>query len=91
MIKLNLEFKSIKELYDSILPALRTKKYELKKLGYLVSEADIWNYLTSTKWIKSINLTLSEMVNDIFLVNGNDISNYLINKIPSDIREPYFE
>lgn len=88
---MDLEFKSIKELYDSIVPALRTKKYELKKLGYLVSEADIWNYLTSSKWINSINLTLSEMVNDIFLASGNDISNYLINKIPSDIREPYFE
>lgn len=88
---MDLEFKSIKELYDSIEPALRTKKHELKKLGYLVSEADIWNYLTSSKWINSINLTLSEMVNDIFLASGNDISNYLINKIPSDIREPYFE
>ena len=88
---MDLEFKSIKELYDSIEPALRTKKYELKKLGDLVSEADIWNYLTSSKWINSINLTLSEMVNDIFLASGNDISNYLINKIPSDIREPYFE
>ncbi len=88
---MDLEFKSIKELYDRIEPALRTKKYELKKLGYLVSEADIWNYLTSTKWINSVNLTLSEMVNDIFLASGNDISNYLINKIPSDIREPYFE
>ena len=88
---MDLEFKSIKELYDRIEPALRTKKYELKKLGYLVSEADIWNYLTSSKWINSVNLTLSEMVNDIFLAGGNDISNYLINKIPSDIREPYFE
>ena len=88
---MDLEFKSIKELYDRIEPALRTKKYELKKLGYLVSEADIWNYLTSSKWINSVNLTLSEMVNDIFSSSGNDISNYLINKIPSDIREPYFE
>lgn len=88
---MDLEFKSIKELYDRIEPALRTKKYELKKLGYLVSEADIWNYLTSSKWINSINLTLSEMVNDIFLASENDISNYLINKIPKDIREPYFE
>ena len=88
---MDLEFKSIKELYDRIEPALRTKKYELKKLGYLVSEADIWNYLTSSKWINSINLTLSEMVNDIFLASGNDITRYLINKIPSDIREPYFE
>ena len=31
---MDLEFKSIKELYDRIEPALRTKKYELKKLGY---------------------------------------------------------
>lgn len=88
---MDLEFKSIRQLYDRIEPALRTKKYELIKLGFSVSEADIWNYLTSTKWINGINLTLSEMVNDIFLANGNDISNYLINKVPSDIREPYFE
>ena len=88
---MDLEFKSIRQLYDRIEPALRTKKYELIKLGFSFSEADIWNYLTSTKWINGINLTLSEMVNDIFFANGNDISNYLINKVPSDIREPYFE
>ena len=86
------EFKSLRELYDRITPALRSKRTEIEKSGYhYIKEADIWNYLTSSKWINSINLTLSEMVNDIFLASGNDISNYLINKIPSDIREPYFE
>ncbi len=60
------EFNSLKELYIKVRPVLTIKKNELKKLGmnYIV-EADIWNYLKSEKWIKTTNLSLSELVNDI--------------------------
>ena len=74
---MDLEFKSIKELYDSIEPALRTKKYELKKLGYLVSEADIWNYLKINKWCKDVNLSISEMVDDIMMVDIYKVDRFL--------------
>ena len=52
-------------LSEEELKRRKNKKYELKKLGYLVSEADIWNYLTNTKWKKAKGLTLSDMVDDI--------------------------
>lgn len=86
------EFKTLRELYDRIRPALTSKCSELKKLGYKnIKEADIWNYLTSKKWQSSTELTLSEMVNDIFDSSGEDINNYLIMKVSLEMREPYFE
>ena len=59
---MNYEFKSLKELYDRITPALRSKVSEFKKIGYKeIKESDIWNYLTDKKWQKSTELTLSEI------------------------------
>ena len=74
------EFKTLKELYDRITPALKCRTNEFKKIGYSVREADIWNYLTEKKWKECISLTLSEMVNDIFDVNGDDLIKYIIEK-----------
>lgn len=86
------EFKSLKELYDRITPALTAKCSELRKLGFShIKEADIWNYLTSKKWQHSSELTLSEMVNDIFDSRGDDINNYLIKKVSIEMREPLFD
>lgn len=60
------EFNSLKELYIKVRPVLTIKKNELKKIGMNhIVEADIWNYLKSEKWIKTTNLSLSELVNDI--------------------------
>ena len=78
---MNYEFKSLKELYDRITPALRAKCTECKALGYKnISERDIWDYLTSAKWVSSNNLDLNKMVSDIFNSSINDINNYIINK-----------
>lgn len=89
---MELEFKSLKELYDRITPALRSKVSELKKTGYAeIKESDIWNYLTDKKWQKTKELTLAEMVNDIFSTNGEDITNYMIRKISNEIRLPNLE
>ena len=76
------EFKSLKELYVRITPALRAKRTEYKTLGYPnISERDIWDYLTSAKWSRSSNLDLSKMVSDIFNLSISDINNYLINRV----------
>ncbi len=56
-----MDFKTIDELYNRLLPALKIKVTETKKL----TEKDIWDYLTKTIWINSNDLTLAEMVNDI--------------------------
>lgn len=89
---MDFEFKSLKELYDRITPALTAKKSELKKFGYYyVKEADIWNYLTKTKWQSSKSLTLAEMVSDIFAADSDKINEYVMEKLKSIEVEPYFD
>lgn len=86
------EFKSLKELYNRIKPALISKKCELDKMGYsIIQESDIWNYLTQNKWMMSHSLTLYEMVSDIFNVTGEEVNNYLIKKVSEEMRLPNFE
>lgn len=86
---MNYEFKSLQELYDRIKPALISKCSEFKKMGYKnIKEADLWNYLTDKKWTKSKELTLSEMVEDIFSADVESINEYLIRKISSELRKP---
>lgn len=85
------EFQSLKELYDRIHPALKARSNEFKKIGFKeVNDSDIWNYLTENKWKKTENLTLSEMVNDIFDVKYDDVLNYMIKKLSKDMRNPNF-
>ena len=85
---MDFEFKSLKELYDRITPALISKKDELKKTGYnYIKEADIWNFLTNTKWKKSTSLTLVDMVNDVFNTSGEEINKYVM----KDERVPDFD
>ena len=89
---MNNEFKSLRELYDRIKPALRCKCNEFKKMGYKnIKESDIWNYITDKKWKESIGLSISEMVNDIFDVKYEDVTNHMISKIETELREPYFD
>lgn len=85
------EFKTLRELYNRIMPALTSKCSEFKKIGCKnIKESDIWNYLTSKKWQSSSELTLSEMVNDIFELRVEEINNYLIKKVSVEMREPCF-
>ena len=65
---MDIEFKSAKELYERVVPALRTKKRILSKKGIKVSEEDIFEYLVKEKWSKAVNLTLSDIVSDIINV-----------------------
>lgn len=86
------EFKTLKELYKMIYPALTSKRSELKKIGlYHLKEADVWNYLTNTKWVNAKELSLDEMVSDILNANCDSINNYVIKKVSEEIREPYFD
>ncbi|MDD2625696.1 MAG: hypothetical protein GX032_03375 [Tenericutes bacterium] len=68
------EFGSLKELYIKIRPALILKKDELHKQGMKqIVEADIWNYLKKKKWMNTIDLSLSEMVNDILELDSEEL------------------
>ena len=72
------EYKSQRELYLSLIPALNVKLRLLKNSDYKnIDKIDIWNYLKISKWKNSINLTISEMVNDIIHADNKDIDNYI--------------
>ena len=72
-----MEFRSQKELYLNLIPALNVKMKLLKrnKMNNITKE-DIWNYLRDNKWKNSVDLTLADMVNDIIHVDNNEVSNY---------------
>ena len=79
---MDIEFNSIKELYDRLRPALNTKLTELKRndLDYIRAE-DIWNYLRITKWENAKNLLLYQMVDDILNLDNYEIDEFVKNEI----------
>ncbi len=83
----NDEINTLTDLYNRLLPALKTKKNEMHKLKYLyVSEKDIWNYIKDNKWCNMHNLTLFDMVSDILNTSNDEIGAYVARMV-SDIRE----
>ncbi len=61
-----MQYASLKELYILLLPAFNVKKRLLSiNKNIKFDNIYIWNYLTENKWKKSLNLTISEIVNDI--------------------------
>ena len=49
---MDITFDTLEDLYKRVKPALKTKKEEMKRLGYIyIKEEDIWNYLKEIKWI----------------------------------------
>lgn len=76
----NQEFSSIKELYNKVLPALKSKKNELKiNKIYFIEEKDIFLCLQENKWRNESNLTLFDIVNDILNVKIDDLLTYMKN------------
>lgn len=74
----DIKFSSLKDLYNSVLPALRCRCRELKRSGYVyIHEEDIWNYLKETKWTTSSNLTLFDMVSNILDTTINELESYM--------------
>ena len=70
------EFKTIDELYQRVLPALKSKTKEFKKKKKDINEEEIWNVLSKYKWIDSVNLTLFDIVDDILKLTITDFNNY---------------
>lgn len=89
---MEIEFQSEQELYVRLLPALRTKKKEMKRNGYpYIKEEDIWNYLKESKWKKGKDLSLFDLVNDILNVDDAYVDLYMKQKLNSRNRHLYFE
>lgn len=74
---MEIEFKSVRELYDRVTPALKSKVRELKKnnISY-INENDIWNCLIELYWKKEKGLVLSEIVDDILNTDNNIFEEY---------------
>ena len=59
-------FTNMKDLYNRLLPALRSKKEQMVREGYLyMSEIKVWEVLYNMRWKKASKLTLADMVDDI--------------------------
>ena len=77
-----LKFKSLNELYNRLLPALKSKKKELTSKGInYIHEEDIWNYLKQYVWKSNINLTLDKMVDDILNTKNSEFDDYMKKQI----------
>ena len=89
---MDIEFKSVGELYERLIPALATKEYELKRNGYsYIKKEDVWNYLTSYKWKSSNSLLLFQMVDDILNIDDILLKNYIEKKFSNIRVEPKLE
>ena len=89
---MDLEFSSLKELYNRIKPALETKANEMRRSGYAyIKDEDIWNYLKEIKWKKASDLSLHEMINDILNTDNVLIDSYVKNKMKDIERTPILE
>ncbi len=70
---MNVLFSSSDELYKRVLPALRSKENEFKRMGYSnIKALDIWNYLVNSRWKFGKGLMLSDIVNDIMKCDYKD-------------------
>lgn len=77
-----IEFSSLKELYNRVLPALYSKSKELKRMGFMyVNEKDIWNYLVESSWKDRVNLELYELINDILYADNYKIYDYVMTRL----------
>ena len=86
------EYKSQEELYQGLIPAIHLKLKGLQKSKNVeITEDDIWNYLKETKWKKSVDLELYQMVSDIMNADNELVNDYLTEKLYSRSRIRYFE
>ena len=83
-----IKFKNLTELYERILPALKSKTREIHKKGMdYIHEEDIWNYLKNYKWTTSRSLDLGDMVNDIFNIEEKELDRYVKDELKNYRRE----
>ena len=72
------KFRDLKDLYNTVLPALKAREQELHREKFvMISRDSIWNYLLEKKWIMEDDLDLSSIIDDIMNVDGYKISTYI--------------
>ena len=73
----DIEFTDINELYNRLLPALKTRVNDLRRNGYeFINIELLWNALISLKWKNASNLELFDMVEQILHIDIEDILKY---------------
>ena len=82
-----MEYKSEKELYQSLRGAFNVKLRMIKDNYDYIKSIGIYNYLKITKWCKATNLSISEMVNDIISIDIQKVDEYIKEKIKKESRE----
>lgn len=81
-----MEYKSEEELFNSLRGAFNVKLRLIKNNYSYIKIIDIWNYLKINKWIKTKNLSISEMVNDIINIDIEKVDKYLKESIKNTDR-----
>ncbi len=77
-----IEFKSAKELYDRVLPALYSKVKEVRNLGFAyITEKNIWNCLVNSTWKTKRNLQLHDLISDILYADNYKLNDYVMDKM----------
>ena len=61
--------------------ALKNKEYDY------ITRTDIWNYLKINKWCKDVGLTISDMVDDIMMVDIDKVDRFLKEYIKKQERQ----
>lgn len=86
---MDIEFNSIRELYERLEPALMAKVDDLNRNGieYIKCE-DVWNYLKLNKWRNANNLLLYQMVDDILNIDNIILDNYIKEQMKLNIVKP---
>ena len=80
-------YTNIKELFNDLKPAFNVKLRLIKKDYDYITRNDIWNYLKINKWRKDIGLTISEMVDDIIMVDIDKVDRFLKEYIKKQERQ----
>ena len=79
---MNNEINSLRDLYELLYPALKSKEREMHDLKHLyIKDTDIWEYLKNNVWNEATDLTLSDMVSDILHTDNDKIASYLAAKL----------
>lgn len=74
----NENFGTLKDLYERVLPALKSKVKELKNnhLSF-ITEKDVWDCLRKNKWNGETDLTLYDIVNDILFIEEKELLDFM--------------
>lgn len=74
---MDMNFPTLRDLYNKLLPVLKTKVNEMNLRGIdYINERDIWEY-QKNNWKNRINLEFSDMVNDILNTNDTKYEEYI--------------